>query len=348
MKQPDSNPLRQELARGRQGEPHPDADVLTALSEGALQQREREQVLKHIAVCSDCRDVLSIAAAAAIDAAGDNDPVVVARPSRTQQRAFLPWASIAAGLLVVCSTVLFYQQRLAPSKDTAGAANEAAKLPEPAIQQQSQQVASVKQNETLAETAIHPRQRQVQAPVLTQGMTAADVLQSRQMESAKKSESDQPIVLQASTPAAEMAAPMAAMKKAAPAPSAPAFTNDGTERALSRASITAAARPHWRINSLGRAERSYGDGAWQLVLPHEQARMRVVSVFDTDVWIGGDHSRLYHSTDNGATWNLIALPDKDSREHSIVHIQFQTAQSGTVKAEDGTVWTTLNGGSTWK
>jgi hypothetical protein len=348
VKQPDSNPLRQELARDRQGEPHPDADVLTALSEGALQLREREHVLKHVAVCGVCREVLGVAAAAAIDAAGDIDPVVVTRPARQQQRAFLPWASIAAGLLVVCSTVLFYQQRQAPSKDTAGATNEAAKLPAPGIQQQSQQIAAVKQNETLAETAIHSRQRQMQAPVLTQGMTAVGAIQSDQKESAKKSELDQPIVLQASTPAAEMEAPSVAMKKAAPVPSVPAFMNDGTERALSAASVTSAAHPHWRINSQGRAERSYGDGAWQTVLPHEQARMRVVSVFDTEVWIGGDHSRLYHSSDNGATWNLIALPDKDSREHSIAHIHFQTAQSGTVKAEDGTVWTTLNGGSMWK
>jgi hypothetical protein len=321
--------------------------VLAALSEGALQQREREQVLKHVAACADCREVLSIAAAAAIDAVGDVEPVVVARPTRTLQRAFLPWASIAASLLVVCLAVLFYQQKLAPSKNTTVATNEAAKLPAPAIQQ-SQQIASVKQNETLAETAIHSRQRQLQAPVLTQGMTAAGAIQSDQIKSAKKSELDQASAYQASTPAAEMAAPSVAMKKAAPAPSVPAFMNNVTERAMSAASITAAARPHWRINNQGRAERSYGDGAWQPVLPLEQAKMRVVSVFDGEVWIGGDHARLYHSTDNGATWSLIALPDKDSREHSIAHIHFQSAQSGTIEAEDGTAWTTINGGSTWK
>jgi hypothetical protein len=344
VKQPESNPLRQELARGRQGEPHPDADLLAALSEGALQQREREHVLKHVAACADCREVLSIAAAAAIDAAGDIEPAVVAHPTRTQQRAFLPWASMAAGLLVVCSAVLFYQQRLAPSKNTTVATNEAAKTPAPTIQQ-SQQIAVLKRNERLAETAKRPLQRQLQEPVLTQGMTAANAIQS---ESAKKSESDQLSAYQVSTPAAERAAPSAAMKKAGSAPSVPAFMNNVTERALSAASVTAAARPHWRINSLGRAERSFGEGAWQPVLPREQAKMRVVSVFDNEVWVGGDRSRLYHSTDSGATWSLIALPDKDGREHSIAHIHFETSQSGTIEAEDGTVWTTLNGGSTWK
>lgn len=347
MKQPESNPLRQELARGRQGEPHPDADVLAALSEGALQQREREHVLKHVAACADCREVLGIAAAAAIEAAGDVEPVVVARPTRTQQRAFLPWATIAASLLVACLAVLFYQQKLAPSKNTTVATNEAGKPPASTIQQ-SQQIAAVKQSETLAETVNRPRQRQSQAPLLTQGMAAADAIRKDQSESVKKSELDQASAYQASTPAAEIAAPSVAMKKAAPAQSAPAFMNNVTERALSAASVTAAARPHWRINNQGRAERSYGDGAWQPVLPREQAKMRVVSVFDGEVWIGGDYSRLYHSTDNGATWHPIALPDKDGREHSIAHIHFQTAQSGTIEAEDGSAWTTINGGSTWK
>jgi hypothetical protein len=347
VKQPESNPLRLELARDRQGEPHPDADVLAALSEGALQQREREHVLKHVAACADCREVLSVAAAAAIDAAGDIEPAVAAHPTRTQQRAFLPWASMAAGLLVVCSAVLFYQQRLVPSKNTTVATNEAAKPPAPTIQQ-SPQIASAKPNETLAETTNRPLQRQSQAPVVTQGMTAANAIPSDQSESAKKSESDQLSAYQASTPAAERAAPSDAMKKAASAPSVPAFMNNVNKRALSAASITAATRPHWHINSLGHVERSFGEGVWQPVLPREQAKMRVVSVFDGEVWVGGDHSRLYHSTDNGATWSLIALPDKDGREHSIAHIHFEASQSGTVEAEDGTAWTTLNGGSTWK
>jgi photosystem II stability/assembly factor-like uncharacterized protein len=99
---------------------------------------------------------------------------------------------------------------------------------------------------------------------------------------------------------------------------------------------------------MGRAERSFGDGAWQAVLPYEASRMRVVSVFNGEVWIGGENSRLYHSCDNGSTWKLVALPDKNGRAHSIAHVHFLTAQSGTVESEDGTVWTTSDGGATWR
>jgi photosystem II stability/assembly factor-like uncharacterized protein len=75
--------------------------------------------------------------------------------------------------------------------------------------------------------------------------------------------------------------------------------------------------------------------------------MHVVSVFNGDVWIGGENTRLYHSVDNGSTWVLVTLPQKDGREHVIAHIRFQTSQAGTVEAEDGVTWTTDDGGISW-
>ena len=170
----------------------------------------------------------------------------------------------------------------------------------------------------------------------------------RQIEAAKKSDFNEQNSYQANAVAGQIATPDTTVLKADPAPSAPAFGNEAMERTRSAVSITAAARPHWRINGAWQPERSYGDGAWQAVLPHEQSKMRVVSVFGDEVWIGGDSSRLYHSADNGTTWNLVVLPDKNGRVHSIAHIHFQTAQSGTVVADDGTVWITSNGGNTWK
>jgi len=40
---------------------HPDADLLTAFAEQALSASEREEVLHHLALCGNCREVLSIA-----------------------------------------------------------------------------------------------------------------------------------------------------------------------------------------------------------------------------------------------------------------------------------------------
>jgi hypothetical protein len=346
VKQSESNSLRRELARDQQGEPHPDSDVLTALSEGALLQGERRQVLAHLAGCADCREVLSIVAATALESADDLRPFLMARPSSSTQRTWLPWASIAAGLLVVCSAVLVYQQKVAFPKNTAVATREAVRPPSSMLQQSSP-LPQLTKPEALSTTANGPRSGQLQAPSPSQNMTVANAIPQATIDAAKRSDLNQQSSYQANAEAGEFATSGATALKAAPARSVSAFAGTEPVRGPSRVPIAPTARPHWRINGLGQPERSFGDGDWQAVLPHEQSRMRVVSVFGSEVWIGGDSSHLYHSADNGVTWNLIDLPRKDGREHSIAHIHFQTTQSGTVESDDGTVWTTSNGGSTW-
>jgi photosystem II stability/assembly factor-like uncharacterized protein len=75
--------------------------------------------------------------------------------------------------------------------------------------------------------------------------------------------------------------------------------------------------------------------------------MRVVSVFDAEVWVGGENARLYHSSDNGNTWTVVPLPMKNGNEPIIVHIRFKTPRTGTVEAADGASWTTSDGGVNW-
>lgn len=280
MNRSDLNPLQQELARGHQGKPHPDPDLLTAFAEGALLERERRQLLDHLAVCAECREVLFVAAEAAPETAAAPKLFLVPRRALPPRPVWVPWASIAAGLLVVCSATLLYQQIQTLQKHAEVAVNEPEKMPAA--------------NAQLGQAAVH--------------------------------------------------GPSAQNNALAYAPSA--LSSAAQERTSPFAS-TSAQRPHWRINGIGQAERSIGDDAWQSVLPREQSKMRVVSVFGNDVWIGGENARLYHSTDNGATWKLAALPSKDGRTRAIAHIRFQSAQSGVVEAEDGILWTTSNGGVTW-
>ena len=110
----------------------------------------------------------------------------------------------------------------------------------------------------------------------------------------------------------------------------------------------AGVRAQWRINGTGQAERSLGSGVWQLVMPDERARIHVIAVFGSDVWLGGESLRLYHSTDDGSTWHPIRLPNKPIGAHAVTHIRFKNEQAGTVDADDGTQWTTIDGGHTWK
>lgn len=346
MKQLESNPLRQELARSQHAEPHPDADMLTALAEDSLLERERQHILAHLAACAECREILGTAAGAALDSEDDFVPLTLPRPAQLPPWRWLPWGKIASCVLVFCLAVLFYQRKPEFPPSTEIATKEPVQLPSPAPQQQPPP--SAQKQVALGATANRPAPQPLPQPTRSQAMDAADVVREDKFESAKSTESSAGGHYAPSAVAGQLEKPGGPEMKAAPAPSAPAFVNTITERALSSASITAAARSHWRIDSAGHPERSFGDGAWQAVLHNEPTKMRVVSVFNSEVWIGGDRSRLYHSIDNGTTWNLIALPAVDGKEHSIAHIRFQTAQSGTVESDDGTAWTTNDGGRTWK
>jgi photosystem II stability/assembly factor-like uncharacterized protein len=121
-----------------------------------------------------------------------------------------------------------------------------------------------------------------------------------------------------------------------------------TTHALASAPANSIARPHWRINENGEPERAFGDGAWQPVLPNGSAKMQTLAVFGGEVWVGGENSQVFRSLDNGTSWRVVALPEKDGTEHTIAHIRFNTALKITIEASDGTTWTTADGGATWK
>jgi hypothetical protein len=336
------NPLQKALVQSQQARPHPDPGLLTAYAEDTLISRERKDLLEHLAVCAECREVLSISTAASADLPGEVRPYALPRPNHPPLRSWLPWIAVAASVVVFCSTVLIHQQRksvLTPPQVASVGNKEMdqrpAQTPLPEI--------SVVPKTKSSKSALGPIQKSVTTALRSaenssvassgrggvgrsSGQNRADQPSSSQIESATESVKVQGSVSVRSTPA---------FSGALPSPTA--------SGALSAQGV----RPHWRINDAGQVERSFGDGAWQAVFTNERSKMRVVSVFNSDVWVGGEDLRLYHSADNGTTWNAVTLPNKDGREHAIAHIRFQTQQAGAVDAEDGTSWTTTDGGRTW-
>ena len=72
---------------------HPDAESLSAFSEQALNERERAEVLAHLAVCGRCRQVVALAREAA-----DADDKTAAVPPRKTTCAQCVVETVAAGL----------------------------------------------------------------------------------------------------------------------------------------------------------------------------------------------------------------------------------------------------------
>jgi len=118
---------------------HPDADVLTAFTERALPERERDQVLKHLASCTDCREVIALALPA------EEPTVAVVNPTRDKWLTWprLRWGLVAAGVIVVGSFgVLRYKQIVRPAADISSASPRADVIAEAEKQREATPAAS--------------------------------------------------------------------------------------------------------------------------------------------------------------------------------------------------------------
>jgi hypothetical protein len=106
---------------------HPAADLLAAFAEQALSATERDGVLRHLALCGDCRDVVALALPAADMAPPQAAPqtpdedrvrtaVSRAGASASHKLSFawptLRWAALAAGVAVAAAVLLVHPGKL--------------------------------------------------------------------------------------------------------------------------------------------------------------------------------------------------------------------------------------------
>jgi hypothetical protein len=326
--------------------------MLTAFAEDALLPRERESVLAHVARCVECREVLSLAGSAI-------GPQVVA--SRAAGRRWTGWRIAvpllaAAAMIAVVSTLVLRQVMNNPPQRMTMAKNAEVLANQPAPTTSSPQT---------RESAREEERREVRkiAPAVTAAKPVASPAtpQAEPAETASVGAPQAPVVPADAETAGETARGGPAIKRrpgmsvspssrlALQAPAqASAFTNTVTTHALANASAASIVRPHWRINEQGQPERAFGNGAWQPVLPIGSAKMHSLAVFEGEVWVGGEKSQVFRSIDNGTSWRVVALPEKDGADHTVAHIRFNSAQEITIEASDGASWTTTDGGATWK
>ena len=142
--------------------------------------------------------------------------------------------------------------------------------------------------------------------------------------------------------------------KAAPRPTTPApieqrsTLGDEAFHAMGGLMARPALHPQFRINGTGHVERSTETGVWQPVSIDDSAKFRIVSASGAEIWAGGDHLRLFHSTDSGITWIEVQLPSTAGRDHAIAHIHIEPQQKIVIESEDGIAWTTTDNGATWQ
>jgi hypothetical protein len=381
VSRPESNPLRAALAAD--GGDHPDAGLLTAFAESTLGARERRQVLDHLARCADCREVLALVAdtepmpavaaegrwwrlrvlaptlAAAAVVIAVSVVVVERQAGLNQKRESAAVGREATGPLPAAARQSAPAPMAAKATENKGIARKVA--PVQAAQIPAMQAPDATGNSGLKTTLglVQPSQRQA-LPVAKKAtpwrssvaLSPLDLGTTEAREQAKEE------LVRRRAAAPEMAPPAAAAPGGAgvsggsyvvpAAPPTSAFANTMTAEALDRAPADKSlARPHWRINAQGQAERALGGGPWMPVMSNVSAKMRVVSVFGGEVWVGGEKGLVYRSADGGETWEPVLLPEKGGKEHTILHIRFGSGGEIRIEAADGTSWVSEDGGTTW-
>jgi hypothetical protein len=122
------------MNRTAQFDLHPDAEHLNAFAERALNENERDEVLRHLAACSRCRQVVGLAFEAAREqelqqvAAAAAAPAPVVEPIAWGKRLRLVWvpAAVAAAFAVTTFSVYLHHRNPAirvaeQSQNVAGA-----------------------------------------------------------------------------------------------------------------------------------------------------------------------------------------------------------------------------------
>lgn len=80
---------------------HPDADLLTAFCERTLTENERQQVMAHLALCSDCRHAVALAVPPEM-----MEPASSKLAHHTHGFGWAHWFALAASVVVVAAAVM--------------------------------------------------------------------------------------------------------------------------------------------------------------------------------------------------------------------------------------------------
>lgn len=146
-------------------------------------------------------------------------------------------------------------------------------------------------------------------------------------------------------PPAASAAPQQTFKSSAVG--AMAYSDVSADVTAKRSPLSRMASQLWRISSDGHLERLM-QNQWHRALNGVQKSFRVVAYVQDHVWAGGSGPELFHSADGGDNWDTIKVKTADSEFNGTMQtIRASDAQHLAIIADDGSTWTTADGGQTW-
>jgi hypothetical protein len=318
---------------------HPDADLLTAFAERSLREAEREPVMRHLAVCHDCREIVMLALP---EAEMDILPTYVSTgqsPGWFRWPA-LQWGALAAGVLAVAMVALQHGRQSRPEIAANAGVGDSRTV---AVQTP---VTSNSQTDTVASSQPEAKSAPLQAPprhVRHSRADSGEALLARNETPQIGSPSNDLDIVKAKDPvSAQAQSPL----------STPPPELQTSPMMMKRAS------PRWAVTAKGTLERSFDGGStWESIDPTADAmgaaaigrNFLAVSASGLEVWAGGSAGMLYHTSDSGAHWTLVHPADSlIALTGDITNIDFSDSQHGRVSTSTREQWITADAGQTWR
>jgi hypothetical protein len=295
-------------------EPHPDANLLTAFVERSLVEKDRVQVLAHLARCSGCRDVVVLSLPEAISTQKVLRPVFASRFSWPVLR----WGAAFACVVVVGAAVSLHQRK--EVDQTHSGEGKAAAVS--AAGRQDTQTALAVIASVPKPVAVAPQGARGEDEQGIGGVPRSMPIPGRAKDDVANSGSENALQTTGDS----------AINKA----TSPLSTGSGV--------------PRWALTADGSLQRSFDMGrTWEPVTVSVETSLRAVSASGFDIWVGGTSGALYHSDDAGDHWLKIQpMAAGQPLSSDIIGVEFPDFEDGRLNTASGEIWTTRDGGSTWQ
>jgi len=357
---------------GFQGLEHPDANFLAAFVEKTLTERERTQVLNHLAQCAECRELTALSLPRDVEVA---QPVSLTARRWWSAWPTLRWGALAAALGAAAIVMVLHSYPLRRQKiaaHPAGAETKqrvtlmAAARPPVAVEAKNipttPRAREISRGESATSAGPLSSPPPPAKPAFKPSVASEDTLKAEIGAESQADATAVPAKTESAAASQELNAAQAggisAPRSTPPAPRAAASIRVGSRLTepsrmafggnLNRAVAPVAAL--WSISTSGKLQRSQDSGrTWEEVRVDDAVTFRAVLAMGRDVWAGG--SALYHSSDGGAMWKRVNLSSGESpTTETIVSITSgsRDLQHITVRTESGEQWTTEDGGQHWQ
>ena len=359
-------------AAGFQGLEHPDANFLAAFVEKTLTERERTQVLNHLAQCAECRELTALSLPRDVEVA---QPVSLTARRWWSAWPTLRWGALAAALGAAAIVMVLHSYPLRRQKiaaHPAGAETKqrvtlmAAARPPVAVEAKNipttPRAREISRGESATSAGPLSSPPPPAKPAFKPSVASEDTLKAEIGAESQADATAVPAKTESAAASQELNAAQAggisAPRSTPPAPRAAASIRVGSRLTepsrmafggnLNRAVAPVAAL--WSISTSGKLQRSQDSGrTWEEVRVDDAVTFRAVHAMGKDVWAGG--SALYHSSDGGAMWKRVYLSSGESPgTETIVGITSgsRDLQHIMVRTISGEQWTTDDGGKHWQ